>query len=105
VTEKFLVELSVIFKQLIIKKSKTSVLKEDMSGILNRYCGLYHEINDFFCDEAAKEKEFDSFQVFLGNQDHISNCFLLLSDHLKDNVKNSFFSHATFKYLMILYFN
>ena len=87
ITLKFSEELRAKFKQLIIQKSKMSILKEDLAGILNTYSEVYHEINEYFCCEAIEANECDPFHVFLGNQNHLSNCFLLLSDHLKDNVK------------------
>ena len=62
-----------------------------MAGILNRYGEVYQEINDYYCNEPPEIKECDPFQVFLVNQNHLSNCFLLLSDHLNDNVRKVLF--------------
>jgi hypothetical protein len=90
-TEKLAQELRVKCKHIIAQKSKTSVYKEDMAGILNRYGEVYQEINDYYCNEPPEIKECDPFQVFLVNQNHLSNCFLLLSDHLNDNVRKFLF--------------
>ena len=63
-TEKLAQELRVKCKHIIAQKSKTSVYKEDMAGILNRYGEVYQEINDYYCNEPPEIKECDPFQVF-----------------------------------------
>ena len=64
-----------------------SLVKEDMAGILNKYCSLYQSlsIERKFVEKEEIPKD-DPLDVFLSNQSHFSSCFLLFADHLSDNV-------------------
>ena len=65
-----------------------SLIKEDMAGLLNKYCVFFDNIQNGY-DVRSEEKALNEegpLEVFLVNQAHFSNCFLLISDHLNDNV-------------------
>ena len=86
-TEKFIDELRIKCKQLIIQKSKHGLVVEDLAGIISRYCKHHDNQFEFGGQQANMHLDnADPFGVFVVNLSHTSNCFLIVNDYFNNNV-------------------